>query len=100
MFQGSPLLFFNHARDVCKDEDSPESCDSTSSLVYTMPSVDEETDQVLQAIILADSFNTRFKPLTTDRPKVYASSLFSLCRLNVLASVFFLSVMPHCWTGP
>jgi hypothetical protein len=61
--------------------------------------VDEETDQVLQAIILADSFNKRFKPLTTDRPKVYASSLFSLRCLNRLASVFFLSVMLHCWIG-
>ncbi len=43
--------------------------------VDTMPSiskdnVDDETDQVLQAVILADSFNKRFKPLTTDRPKV------------------------------
>lgn len=42
---------------------------------YTMPSiskdnVDDETDQVLQAVILADSFNKRFKPLTIDRPKV------------------------------
>lgn len=41
----------------------------------TMPSiskvnVDDETDQVLQAVILADSFNKRFKPLTIDRPKV------------------------------
>ena len=32
--------------------------------------VDDETDQVLQAVILADSFNKRFKPLTIDRPKV------------------------------
>jgi len=31
---------------------------------------DDETDEVLQAVILADSFNKRFKPLTTDRPKV------------------------------
>jgi hypothetical protein len=64
-----------------------------------MPSVDEETDQVIQAIILADSFNNRFKPLTTDRPKVYASSLFCLHCLNRLASVFFLSVMHRSWIG-
>ncbi|KAI9446408.1 nucleotide-diphospho-sugar transferase [Lactarius indigo] len=29
--------------------------------------------EVLQAVILADSFNRRFKPLTTDRPKVSPS---------------------------
>jgi translation initiation factor eIF-2B subunit epsilon len=37
---------------------------------------DEEAD-VLQAVILADSFNKRFKPLTADRPKVHA--LPTLC---------------------
>ena len=37
-----------------------------------MPSknAEHEADEVLQAVILADSFNKRFKPLTTDRPKV------------------------------
>jgi translation initiation factor eIF-2B subunit epsilon len=40
--------------------------------------VDDETDQVLQAVILADSFNKRFKPLTIDRPKVSALCPFSL----------------------
>jgi translation initiation factor eIF-2B subunit epsilon len=33
-------------------------------------SADDEADDVLQAVILADSFNKRFKPLTSDRPKV------------------------------
>ncbi|KAF8478631.1 nucleotide-diphospho-sugar transferase [Russula ochroleuca] len=42
--------------------------------------VDEETDQVLQAIILADSFNKRFKPLTTDRPKC----LLPICNAPLL----------------
>ncbi len=29
-----------------------------------------EEDDVLQAVILADSFNKRFKPLTVGRPRV------------------------------
>ena len=81
------------ARDASKD-DSPQ----LAGLHNTM-SKDDETDQVLQAIILADSFNKRFKPLTTDRPKVYAPRLFSFRCLKRLGSVFFLSVMPHCWIG-
>ena len=30
----------------------------------------EEDEQVLQAVIIADSFNKRFKPLTVNRPRV------------------------------
>jgi translation initiation factor eIF-2B subunit epsilon len=29
-----------------------------------------DDDEVLQAVILADSFNKRFKPLTTRKPRV------------------------------
>jgi hypothetical protein len=29
-----------------------------------------DEDEVLQAVILADSFNSRFKPLTTRKPRV------------------------------
>ena len=29
-----------------------------------------EEDEVLQAVILADSFNKRFKPLTVGKPRV------------------------------
>ncbi|KAI9510867.1 nucleotide-diphospho-sugar transferase [Russula earlei] len=43
-------------------------------------SVDDETDQLLQAVILADSFNKRFKPLTTDRPKC----LLPICNAPLL----------------
>jgi hypothetical protein len=32
--------------------------------------ISNEEDDVLQAVILADSFNKRFKPLTTQRPRV------------------------------
>lgn len=42
--------------------------------------VDDETDQVLQAVILADSFNKRFKPLTIDRPKC----LLPICNASLL----------------
>ena len=30
----------------------------------------DEDDEVLQAVILADSFNKRFKPMTASRPRV------------------------------
>lgn len=32
-----------------------------------------EEDEVLQAVILADSFNKRFKPLTVGKPRVRAT---------------------------
>jgi hypothetical protein len=76
--------------------------------IYLMPpsklsggkdNVDDETDEVLQAVILADSFNKRFKPLTIDRPKVYALRALSVHSLNGLASVSFPSAMPLCWIG-
>ena len=35
--------------------------------------VDEE-DEILQAVILADSFDKRFKPLTASRPRVSEQS--------------------------
>jgi translation initiation factor eIF-2B subunit epsilon len=41
-----------------------------SKLQIGKTSADDEADEVLQAVILADSFNKRFKPLTTERPKV------------------------------
>ena len=33
-----------------------------------------EEDEVLQAVILADSFNKRFKPLTVGKPRVRTPS--------------------------
>jgi len=48
-----------------------------------MPSTsiaEEEEAEVLQAVILADSFNKRFKPLTTDRPKC----LLPICNAPLL----------------
>ena len=35
----------------------------------------QEEQEVLQALILADSFNERFKPLTSERPRVRLSSM-------------------------
>ena len=35
-----------------------------------------EEEEVLQAVILADSFNKRFKPLTVGKPRVRASISF------------------------
>lgn len=34
---------------------------------------EEEQEQKLQAILLADSFNTNFRPISSDMPKVRAS---------------------------
>jgi hypothetical protein len=39
--------------------------------------VDEE-EEVLQAVILADSFNSRFKPLTIAKPRVVRLSILLL----------------------
>ena len=55
--------------------------------------------EVLQAVILADSFNKRFKPLTADRPKVLASRTLPLYHLNCFNSVYFLYAMRLSWTG-
>jgi translation initiation factor eIF-2B subunit epsilon len=40
---------------------------ASSSKDKDLPAVE---DDVIQAVILAESFNKRFKPLTTDRPRV------------------------------
>jgi translation initiation factor eIF-2B subunit epsilon len=40
----------------------------------------DEDEEVLQAVILADSFNKRFRPLTTRKPRVRTIvHLMSLC---------------------
>lgn len=43
----------------------------------TSKGIPEEEAEVFQAVILADSFNKRFKPLTSDRPKVYHRVYFA-----------------------
>lgn len=40
-----------------------------------------EEDEVLQAVILADSFNKRFKPLTVGKPRVLTPYQCSTCTL-------------------
>lgn len=37
--------------------------------------VTADDEEVLQAVILADSFNKRFKPLTSNRPRVSSHSM-------------------------
>lgn len=37
----------------------------------------EEVEETLQAVVLADTFETRFEPFTLDRPRV------CFCRLRV-----------------
>lgn len=60
--------------------------------------IDEE--EVLQAVILADSFNKRFRPLTARKPRV-RRMLVSVpsARLIDMNSASFRFVMLHCWIG-
>lgn len=65
-----------------------------------------EEEDVLQAVILADSFNKRFSPLTLNKPRV-RSLLLPRCTVlstHVLSasrrsSVFYLYATPRCSTG-
>ena len=41
-----------------------------------------EEDEVLQAVILADSFNKRFKPLTVGKPRVSRSGVLVQTKLT------------------
>lgn len=61
----------------------------------------EEEDEVLQAVILADSFNKRFRPLTTRKPRVRRILICALssARLIHMNSVSFPSATLHCWIG-
>lgn len=61
----------------------------------------DEDEEVLQAVILADSFNKRFRPLTTRKPRVRRILVCTLpsARLIDMNSASFRSAMLHCWTG-
>ena len=56
----------------------------------------DDEDEVLQAVILADSFNKRFRPLTTRKPRVRRSS--PQCTLLVLTRRIVPS--PHVQRPP
>ena len=59
-------------------------------------------EDVIQAVILAESFNKRFKPLTIDRPRASRANrhLSSRCDLMfAVASACYLYAMPLYWTG-
>ena len=61
-----------------------------------------EEDEVLQAVILADSFNKRFKPLTVGKPRVRPLNLVRRCYLTRPAWAFSaccLYAMLLYWTG-
>ena len=59
---------------------------------------DEEED-VLQAVVLADSFNKRFRPLTTQKPRVSTISLIYRFPAVNVPSVSFLFAMHNCLIG-
>ena len=49
--------------------------------------VGAEEDKILQAVVIADSFNERFMPITLDKPRVIKKCVLSINFLIVLASV-------------
>lgn len=59
-----------------------------------------DDEEVLQAVILADSFNKRFKPLTARKPRVRMQVYFSESHADELQdSACYPSVMLLSWTG-
>lgn len=56
-------------------------------------------DDVLQAVVLADSFNKRFKPLTTRKPRVFLLFFCLSDELIFLFSAYSLSAMHLYSTG-
>lgn len=58
--------------------------------------IDDEED-VLQAVILADSFNKRFRPLTTQKPRVRDKKSKSFLMFNTAyRSAYFRYAMRLC----
>jgi len=60
-----------------------------------------DEEEVLQAVILADSFNKRFKPLTTHKPRVSPAAQRNHTDLILrdTTSAFCRYVMLLCWIG-
>ena len=59
----------------------------------------EEEEEVLQAVILADSFNKRFRPLTARRPRVKDWSLSSLNPTKTNSCTVLTSDLQCTFTG-
>ena len=55
-------------------------------------------EDVLQAVILADSFNNRFRPLTQNKPRVRVINLLLRVYTHV-HSAYCPSAMHHYWIG-
>lgn len=58
--------------------------------------VSEDPDELvrvpLQAILLADSFTTKFRPITLERPKVLTFSISPLPSCNGLARIEYCNI--------
>lgn len=70
-----------------------------------MPSnIVKDEEEVLQAVVLADSFNEHFKPLTSQKPRVSYCALLESSRLvttqanHSLSAYFPYAVLPF-WSG-
>lgn len=64
--------------------------------------IEGQEEEILQAVILADSFNKRFKPLTVNKPRVRVMTHWSWLTLTlqlILSSVCFRFAMYLYWTG-
>lgn len=51
-------------------QDVASSCPSIMSLQTNTPKENVDDEESLQAVVLADSFNKRFRPLTSRKPRV------------------------------
>lgn len=59
-----------------------------------------DDEEVLQAVILADSFNKRFRPLSARKPRVRNEICISRwCADRLQNSAYYLSAMRPFWTG-
>lgn len=56
---------------------------------------DDLARQPLQAILLADSFTTKFRPITLERPKVLT---LSVCFISCVLSIVFAG-LPTCFNS-
>lgn len=61
----APKTLIRKVNALLRDFMAPKSSAGKEKLV-------NEEDEVLQAVLLADSFDSRFKPLTTGKPRVRA----------------------------
>lgn len=58
-----------------------------------------QTDEVLQAVVIAESFNARFQPLTAGKPRVRNYYILILNLLRTCCNIY-LFITAICMTSP